>query len=112
MSKTVLFQAIQLSICTQFSSICSIDRTLSGATIPGQGGPGSNGFEVVLRISQSSSIARTSPSDSLVAYPGHSFKSGESYSFAKKQSVFTTAPADWAILRVKCEKGFISNNLV
>ena len=31
MSKTVLFQTIQLSICTQFSSIWPIDRTLSGA---------------------------------------------------------------------------------
>ena len=38
--KTVLFQAIQFSIITQFSSISSIDRTLSGATIPGQSGQG------------------------------------------------------------------------
>ena len=32
--KTVLFQAIQFGISTQFSSIWSIDRTLSGATTP------------------------------------------------------------------------------
>ena len=44
---------------------------LSGATIPGQSGPGSNGNEGVLRIPQSSSITGTSPSDCLVLYPGH-----------------------------------------
>ena len=38
--KTVLFQAIQFSISTQFSSIWPIDRTLSGATTPGQSEPG------------------------------------------------------------------------
>ena len=36
---------------------------LSGATTPGQSGPGSNGNEGVLCIPQSSSIAGTSPSD-------------------------------------------------
>ena len=48
------------------------DRALSGATTPGQSGPGSNGNEGVLRIPQSSSIAGTSPSDCLVSYQdGH-----------------------------------------
>ena len=37
------------------SSIWPIDRTLSGATIPGQNGPGSECNEGVLSISQSSS---------------------------------------------------------
>ena len=37
--ETVLFQTIQLSISTQFSS----NLTLSGATTPGQSGPGSDG---------------------------------------------------------------------
>ena len=37
MLKSVLFQTIQFSISTQFSSIWPIDRTLSGATIPDQG---------------------------------------------------------------------------
>ena len=41
---------------------------LSGATTPGQSGPGSDGNEGVLRIPQSSSIAGTSPSDCLVSY--------------------------------------------
>ena len=50
---------------------------LSGATTPGPSGPGSDGNEGVLCIPQSSSIAGTSPSDSLVSYPGHSL--GESY---------------------------------
>ena len=40
--KTVLFQAIQFSKSSLFSSIWTIDRTLSGATTPGQSGPGSN----------------------------------------------------------------------
>ena len=39
-SKNVPFQTIQLSIRTQFSHIWPIDRTLSGATIPGQSEPG------------------------------------------------------------------------
>ena len=50
MSKAVLFQTIQFSISTQFSSIWLIDWTLSGATTPGQSGPGSDGNEGVLQI--------------------------------------------------------------
>ena len=67
---------------------------LSGATTPGQSGPGSNCNEGVLHIPQSSSIAGTSPSDCLVSYPGHSL--GGSYPSAEVQSVYSTAPADWA----------------
>ena len=91
MSKTVPFQRIQFSINTQFkckqslivknssnsnysvlhkyavNSIETIDRALSGATIPDQSGPGSNGNEGVLRILQSSSITGTSPSDCLMS---------------------------------------------
>ena len=52
-----------------------------------QSGPGSDGNEGVLCIPQSSSIIGTSPSDCLV---------GESYLFAERQSVYSTAPADWA----------------
>ena len=48
--KTVLFQAIQFSISTQFSSIWPIDMTLSGAPTLGQSGPGSDGNERVLCI--------------------------------------------------------------
>ena len=41
--KTVLFQAIQFSLSTQFSSIWPINKALSGATTPGQSGHGSDG---------------------------------------------------------------------
>ena len=61
----------------------------SGATIPGQSGPGSNSNEGVLRIPQSSSITETSPSDCLASYPGHSW--GGSYPSAEVQSVYSTA---------------------
>ena len=70
--KTVLFQAIQFSISTHFSSIWPIDRTLSGATTSGQCGPESDSNEGVLRIPQSSNITETSPSDGLELYPGRS----------------------------------------
>ena len=69
---------------------------LSGATTPAQSGPGSDGNEGVLRIPQSSSITATSRSDCLVSYPGHSLGGG-SYPSAEVQSVYSTAPADWAM---------------
>ena len=75
MSKAVLFQVIQFSISTQFSSIGLIDRTLSGATTPGHSEHGNNDNEGVFHISQSSSITGTLPSDCLVSYPGHSLVS-------------------------------------
>ena len=101
MSKTVLFQTIQFSISTQFSSIRPIDRALSGATTLGQSGPGNNGNEGVLHIPQSSSIPGTSLPDCLVSYPGHSL--GEFYSYAEMKLVYSTAPpppqpTNWAIL--------------
>ena len=49
---------------------------LSGATILGQSGPGTNGNKGVLRIPQSSSIIGTSSSDCLVSYTGHSLGKG------------------------------------
>ena len=57
--------------------------------------PGSNGNEGILRIPQSSNIPGTSPSDCLVSYPGHSLVGG-SYPSAEWQSVYFTAPANWA----------------
>ena len=42
----------------QFSSIWPIGRALSGATTPGQSGPGIDADEVALCIPQSSSISR------------------------------------------------------
>ena len=58
--KKVTCQAIQFSISTQFTSILSRHRILSGATTPGQSGPGSDGNEGVFPIPQSSSITGTS----------------------------------------------------
>ena len=116
MTKIVLFQTIQLRISTQFkcqtgqtglletglstlfSSVCPLDRTLSGATTPGQSGLGRDGNEDVLHIPQSSSIIGTSPSGCLVSYPGHSLRG--SYSSAEKQSVYSIAPADWESARL------------
>ena len=85
---------------TQFNSIWHIDKNLSGATAPGQSGPGSDGKEGVLRIPKSSSITGASPSDYLVLYPGHSFGGG-SYLSAEKQSVYSTAPSRLDNLFVK-----------
>ena len=69
-----IFQTIQFSISTQFSSIWSIDRTLSGATTLSQSEPGSDSNEGVLHIPQSSSITGTSPSDCLASHRGHSWR--------------------------------------
>ena len=92
MSKTVPFQIIQFCTSTQ-------DRTLSGATTPGQSRPGSDGNEGVLHISQSSCISGMSPSDCIVSYSGHSLR--EFYPSAEKQSVYSTAPANRAIIHIE-----------
>ena len=73
----------------------TIDKTLSSATTPSQGGPESDGNEGVLYIPQSSSITGSSPSVCFVLYPGQSL--GGAYRSTEKQSVYYTAPADWAI---------------
>ena len=62
------------------SSVCPINRTLSGAITLGHSGPRSDVNKRVLCVSQSSSITRASPSDCLVLYTGHS---GESFSTAQ-----------------------------
>ena len=64
--------------------------------MPSMSGPGSNGNEGVLRIPQGPSITGNSPWDYLVLYSGHSL--GGSYPSAEVQSVYSTAPADWAII--------------
>ena len=88
------FQTIQFSISTQFSYILPIDRSLSGVTNPSQSGLGNDGNEEVLRIPRSSRITGTS--DCLVSYLGHSLRG--SYLSAEVQSVYSTAPADWAVI--------------
>ena len=58
---TVLFQTIPFCLSTQFSSIWSIDRTLSGATTLGQSWAVGDSYEGVFRFPQSSIITGTSP---------------------------------------------------
>ena len=91
---TVQFQTIQFSISTQFSSIWLKDRTLSGATTPGQSGLGGNGNKGVFHVPQSSCIIGTTPSDCIMSYPEQSL--GEFYPSTEKQSVYSTATTDWA----------------
>ena len=76
------------------SSIWAIDRTLSGATTPGQGGRVSDCNEGVLRIPQSSSITEASPSDFLVSYQDALWGSLAS---AEMQSVYSATQSDWVI---------------
>ena len=66
----MLLQIIQFCISRLFSFIWLIDRTLSGAPTSGQRWPCDSNKEV-LRISQSSSITGTSPSQCLASYPRH-----------------------------------------
>ena len=54
-------------VCT----ICTIERTLIGATTPDQSGPGTDGSEGIFLISQISN-AGVSLLDYLMSYPGHS----------------------------------------
>ena len=63
--------------------------TLSGATIPGQSGPWSNGNEGVLCISQSPSITGTSPLDFFSVISVTLAVVG-SYPSAEVQSVYST----------------------
>ena len=105
----------------QFSSIQPINMTIPGATIPGQSGPVNNGIERVLRIPQITSITENSPSDCLVLLPWYSLRWGACTS-AEVQSVYSTAPADWATIKfsvrivfvhtVKCQNSSILNNSV
>ena len=64
--RKIIFQAIQFSL----------NRTLSGATTPGQSGPGSDGSDGVLRIPQSSGIIRASTLGCLLSYPRDSLVGG------------------------------------
>ena len=94
--KTVLFQTIQLSISTQFSSIMTIDRNLSGATTPGQRRTKSYCHKGELHIPpklphQWNLNIRLLSIISRIRVGG-----GRSYPSVKMQSVYSTAPADRA----------------
>ena len=75
--KTDLFQTIQFSISTQFSSIWPLNRILPGATTSRHSEPGSGGNEGLLRIPQSSCITEALQWNCLMSYLGHSLD--ESY---------------------------------
>ena len=70
-----------------------IDRAPTGVTTPGQSGPGSNGNEGVLHIPQIFK-AEASPSDCFMSYPRQLL--GGFYPSTEMQSVYSTAPVDWA----------------
>ena len=93
--QTVLFHTIQPNISTRFKCK-TVLLDPSGATTPSQSGPGSNGHEGVHYIPQSSKTG-VLLSDGLL-YPGHSL--GESYPSAGMQSIYSIAPADWALKNV------------
>ena len=65
-------------VCTQFKCQTVLFDPkigfLSGATTPGQSGPGSDGNEGLLRIPKRSSITIAPPSDCTVSYPEHSLE--------------------------------------
>ena len=95
----VLFQKIQLSMSTQFSSIWSIDMPLSDTTTSGLSRPENDSNKGILRIPQSSSISEASPPDCFVSYPGNSLR--YSYPSAELESVYSAVPVDWAKYMVR-----------
>ena len=89
MTKTVLFQTIQFSISTQFSSVWAIIgpyQLLPHWAKVDLGGMAMKSYSAFFK-------APALPSDCLVSYPGHSLEWGL-YSTAEKQSVSSTAPAN------------------
>ena len=76
--------------------IWPIDRTLSGATTSSQNEPGDNGNKEVLSIPQSPKISWALSSDCFVSYLGHSL--GDSQPSTEMQSMYSSAPVDWATL--------------
>ena len=69
-------------------------RTLLSVTAPGQSEAGGNGNKGILHIPQSSRTG-ASLSNDLMLYLGHMLR-GRVLPFAEMQSVYSTAPADWA----------------
>ena len=96
--QTFLFLTIQSSIIHLFALSLNVKQFYStyrvGETTLDQSGSGSDGNERELRIPQSFGITGTSTSDYLVSYRDHSLR--ESYPSAEVQSVYSTAPANWA----------------
>ena len=90
--QVLLYQSLTSIICLH--TVCSIwliDRILSGATTLGQGGPGSNGNEGVLYISQIFKVGDSS-SDGLMPYLGLL-----SYPSVETQLKHFTVPVNWDV---------------
>ena len=72
--RVLLCNSNNLTLIICLVTVCFIspsDRILSGAAIPGQSGPGSNGNKEMLHIPHISKVGALA-SDCLVAYLGHS----------------------------------------
>ena len=85
--QVLLYNSHDLTSVICLQTVCSIwprDRTLSGATTPGQSGPESNSNKEVLHIPQIFK-AGALQSDGLMSYPGHSLVEG-SYASAEMRS--------------------------
>ena len=79
------------------SSIWPIDKTLSDAATPGQSRHRSNGNEGVLSIPQIASITGASLSDFFCHTQYSRWRGGGgSYTSEEMQTMYSTAPADWA----------------
>ena len=76
------------------SYICSIDRTLSSASIPSQSGPERDGNEGVLHIPLNCRVSQAWLSECLVSIRTL-FGWGLTHQ-TDMQSVYSTAPVDWA----------------
>ena len=82
------------------STIWLIDRTLSGATTPGQSGPRSNVKKGVLHIPESSKT-ETLPSDWLISYKDTCWGGG-AYPTAEMQSVYSTGAYLCILVNTSC----------
>ena len=90
-------------------AISPIDRNRSGATTPGQSGPGSNGYEGVLHIPQISKAIAT-PSNCLVSYAGHwlGWERTPTHTL-QRYSRCILQPQLGCFLLFKCPISFVSN---
>ena len=96
------FQVLQndsqnLTSVISLHAVCSIRpiyKNLSGATTPGQSGPGSNASEGILHINQFYKVGAL-PSDGLMSYQDTLWRG--SYCSAEMQSVYSTVQANWAV---------------
>ena len=72
-----------------------VDKTLSGASTSGQSELGAMALKEYSTFSKSPRLDGASPSNGLFSYLGRSL-GGSFYSTAEKQSVYSSAPTDWA----------------